>query len=102
MTHSAFGIRALGLLIDSRKIDNRDPMLGSDEVSVNAGEHLYHIVMGPEFRVFALDVSWRELGYGFHLNPVEDCRVQLLAAAETGADRYPNHHSRSIFFGLIA
>ena len=77
-------------------------MLGRDEVSVNPGEHLYHIVMGPEFRVFALDIPGRELGYGLYLNPVEDRGVQLLAAAETRANRHPYHHARSIFFGLIA
>ena len=93
-----YGVR---LLVNSREVDHRHPVLGGDEVPVDPGKHLDHVVVVTEFGVFPLDVPGRKFGDGFHLNPIQDRGVQLLAPAEARADRDPNHHAGLILLGFI-
>src|SRR5579862_6249189 len=90
------------LLVDPAEINDRHLVRGGDEVAVDSAEHPYHVVLASELRVLALDIARAQVLDCFDLDPIQDRGIQLLAAAEAGADRDPDDHTGLILVGLVS
>jgi len=94
--------QGLRLVVDSGEVDHRYVVLGSDQVAIDARQHVQHLIGGPEFGILSFDVAGREFGNLLHLDPVENGGVEFLPAAKSWANRDPNDHSGLIFIRLVS
>lgn len=92
----------MGLFVHAGEIDDGAEMGGGDELSVDAGEEGDHVVVGPEFGVFAFDVAGAELADGFDFDSVEDGGEELLPAGVARSDGDPDELSGLVFVSFVA
>lgn len=77
-------------------------MRRSDKLTIDSAEHANHVVMASKFGIFALNVPGRKFADRLDLNSIQDCRVQLLAAVESGPYCDPNDLAGLVFFAFVA